>query len=398
MRKIARNNPETAVKLWKILENKHDFNENHWGTIVKEIGLSLARKLDPNATKWLDSIPVGMVNKEVYDARLKLAVNHNAWEHITKVYADLPEEESRSSKWRYWHARALEMLGNREASQTALINLSKTRDYYGFLASARTLKAYAFNNQPNDLPEEVIESVLSMPAIIRAYELKHVDKIHVGRTEWSKALEEMNDQQRLAAAQIAAKWEVPNWAIVALANASNKNDLLLRFPKTYSDLIHKEARYNDIDPELLFAITRQESAFIPTAKSPVGALGLMQIMPQTGKMLARLNRESLHSHHELLKPEKNIRLGSKYVRMMLDKHQQNPALAAASYNAGPHRVANWLPSYDMPTDSWIETIPYKETREYVQNVLTYTVIYQQLLGKTPRLNKYMPIITGSKRK
>jgi len=398
MKKIARTNPEMAVKLWKILESKHNFNETHWGTIVKEIGLSLARKLDSNATKWLDSVPAGMLNREVYDARLKLAVHHNAWQTITKIYTELPEEDARSNKWQYWHARALEMVGNREASQTKLTGLARERDYYGFLASARILKPPAFNHQPNNLPDDVIDSVLRIPGVIRAYELMQVDKVHVGRTEWSKALEDMNDQQRLAAAQIAARWEVPNWAIVALANASNKNDLLLRFPKTYSDLIHKEARYNDLDPELLFAITRQESAFIPTAKSPVGALGLMQIMPKTGKMLARMNKETLHNHHELLKPEKNIRLGSKYVRMMLDKHQQNPALAAASYNAGPHRVANWLPEYDMPTDSWIETIPYKETREYVQNVLTYAVIYQQLLGKTPRLNKYMPIINGSKRK
>jgi soluble lytic murein transglycosylase len=123
----------------------------------------------------------------------------------------------------------------------------------------------------------------------------------------------------------------------------------------------------------------------------------MQIMPKTGKVIAKANKESFKHQSELLQPAKNIRFGSKYVRMMLDRHQQNPALAAASYNAGPHRVAAWLPDYDMPADCWIETIPFRETREYVQNVLTYTVIYQQLLGKTPRMNKYMPIINGKRR-
>ncbi len=123
----------------------------------------------------------------------------------------------------------------------------------------------------------------------------------------------------------------------------------------------------------------------------------MQLMPQTGRMVARLSREPLRHHSDLLKPDKNIRLGSFYLRMMLDQNQQNHALAAASYNAGPHRVANWIPEYDTPVDSWIETIPFKETREYVQNFLTYTVIYQRLLGKTPKMNKYMPIITGMKR-
>jgi soluble lytic murein transglycosylase len=397
IKKIAKTNPQDAVKLWKTLEEKHEFSEFHWGSVIKEIGLSLSRKLDPNADKWLATVPNQLQGKEIYDARLKLAVHNNNWQTIDSVYHTLPAAELESEKWQYWHARAQEMLGHREASQAALIKLAQMRNYYGFLASARVLQPYALNNESNSLPSEIVDEVSQRPAIIRAYELKQIGRVHTGRTEWYKALEGMNDQQRLAAAQLAAEWEVPNWAIVALAKAANKNDLLLRFPKTYSNFIHKEAKHNDIDPALLFAITRQESAFIPSARSPVGALGLMQIMPNTGKMLARANRESLNSHLELLKPDKNIRLGSKYVRMMLDKYQQNPALAAASYNAGPHRVAKWLPEYDMPADSWIETIPFKETREYVQNVLTYAVIYKQLLGSTPRLNHYMPIISGTKR-
>lgn len=397
IKKIAKTNPQAAVKLWQELESKHKFTEQHWGTVVKEIGLSLARKYDPNAPKWLEKIPKELVNKEVYDAYLKYAVHHNNWQTIATVYATLPAEEANSDKWQYWHGRSLEMLGDREASQAVLNKLAQTRNYYGFLASARILKPYALNHDPGDLPSEVLKKVAQKPPIIRAHELKLIDRVHTGRTEWYKALEGMNDQERLAAAQLAAKWSVPNWAIVALAKAANKNDLLLRFPKTYSEIIHKEAKHNQIDPAILFAITRQESAFIPTAKSPVGALGLMQIMPSTGKVLAKVHREPYRSNNELLKPEKNIRYGSKYVRMMLDKHQQNPALAAASYNAGPHRVTNWLPEYDMPADGWIETIPFKETREYVQNVLAFAVIYKQLLGGTPKLNAYMPIINGKNR-
>lgn len=395
--KIAKTNPQNAVKLWKLLEKKHDFNDQHWGLAVKEIGLALARKYDPHAEKWLDSIPANLDGKDVHDARLKLAVSKNAWSKIAKLYIDLPEEESQTEKWQYWYARSMEMLGDRKASQEILGTLAMGRTYYGFCASARILKPFAFNHEPSQIPKENINKLLLKAPIIRAHELKQIGRFHVGKTEWNKALEAMDDSQRLAAAHLATKWDMPNWAIVALSTGSNKNDLLLRFPRNYSDHIHKESKHNSLDPEILFAITRQESAFIPTARSPVGALGLMQIMPMTGKMLAKLNNESLHNHMDLLNPEKNIRLGSKYVRMMLDKCQQNLALAAASYNAGPHRVTKWLPEYDMPTDSWIETIPFKETREYVQNVLTYTVIYQQLLGKTPKLSKYMPIINGQKR-
>ncbi len=395
--KVARKNPQHAVKLWKNLETKHKFNEHHWALVVKEIGLALARKFDPNADKWLASIPPAQVTKDVNDARLKLAVANNKWETIAKIYPTLPEEESKADKWQYWNARALEMLGDRELSQELLIKLSTVRTYYGFMASARVLRPYAFNHEKTTIPKETIDNILLRPAVIRAHELKQIGRVHTGRTEWYKALVGMDDAQRLAAAHLATEWDVPNWAIVALAKAEHKNDLHLRFPRHYSDYIHREAKNNNLDPELLFAITRQESAFIATAKSPVGALGLMQIMPNTGKLIAKVCREAFKNHSDLLIPEKNIRFGSKYVRMMLDKYQQNPALAAASYNAGPHRVASWLPEYDMPADSWIELIPFKETREYVQNVLTYTVIYQQILGKTPRMAKYMPIIYGTKR-
>ncbi len=395
--KIAKNSPEDAVRLWQEWERRHAFNEHHWGVLVKEIALMLAKKRDPNAEKWLETVPKELATKEVTDAQLKIAVSKNGWQTIAKVYLTLSEEESTTDKWQYWYARALEMLGNREASQEILHNLSQYRNYYGFLASSRLLKAYSFNHENHDIPQEVLNKILLKPAIIRAHELKQIGRAHVGKTEWVKALSDLNDQERLAAASLAQEWDMPNWSIVALANASNKNDLVLRFPKNFSDYIHREARHNDIDPEVLFAITRQESAFIPSAKSPAGAMGLMQLMPQTGKMVARLRKEPLRHHTELLKPEKNIRLGSYYLRMMLDQYQQNHALAAASYNAGPHRVANWIPEYDIPVDSWIETIPFKETREYVQNFLTYTVIYQRLLGKTPKMSKYMPIINGVKR-
>lgn len=395
--KVARKNPQQAVKLWKNLEKQHKFNEHHWALVVKEIGLALSRRFDPNADKWLSSIPAAQLTKDVNDARLKLAVATNKWDTISKVYKTLPPEESSTDKWQYWYARALEMTGDREASQEVLTKLSSVRTYYGFMASMRLVRPYAFNHVATEIPKEITQSVLLKPAVIRAHELKQIGRVHTGRTEWYKALVDMDDSQRLAAAYLATEWDVPNWAIVALSKAAHKNDLLLRFPRHYSDYIHREAKNNNIDPEFLFAITRQESAFIPTAKSPVGALGLMQIMPNTGKQIAKVNRESFKHHNELLIPEKNIRFGSKYVRMMLDQHQQNPALAAASYNAGPHRVTSWLPEFDMPADSWIETIPFKETREYVQNVLTYAVIYQQILGKTPRMAKYMPVIYGTKR-
>ena len=116
----------------------------------------------------------------------------------------------------------------------------------------------------------------------------------------------------------------------------------------------------------------------------------MQLMPATAQMVAR--KHSFPGTPNLLEPIINIKLGSRYLKMMLDQHNNNAVLATAAYNAGPGRIKKWLPTFDMAADLWIETIPYKETREYVKNVLTYTAIYQEILGKKPTLSRHMPHI------
>jgi soluble lytic murein transglycosylase len=114
------------------------------------------------------------------------------------------------------------------------------------------------------------------------------------------------------------------------------------------------------------------------ANSPVGAKGLMQLMPRTAKQLARKTL----SNSYLLNAGNNINLGTKYLRQLLDSNKGNQVLATASYNAGPHRVKSWLKNASsLPADIWIETIPYKETREYVKSVLAYQQIYQSKVGQ-----------------
>jgi soluble lytic murein transglycosylase len=121
---------------------------------------------------------------------------------------------------------------------------------------------------------------------------------------------------------------------------------------------------------------RQESAFMWNAKSSAGALGLMQIMPRTGKQLAHglaLRRM------DLLDPEQNIRLGSVYLRQLLKLFDGNATLATASYNVGPNRVKHFQGLYQrLPKDVWVEILPWKETRDYVKSVSLARSIYSQI--------------------
>jgi soluble lytic murein transglycosylase len=167
------------------------------------------------------------------------------------------------------------------------------------------------------------------------------------------------------------------------------DDLELRFPLAYHDRVMEQARAKDLDPAWMYAIVRQESAFIADARSPAGALGLMQIMPGTGRKIGRGLDKPLKSRDQLLDADVSLEFGSTYLRTLLDQLNEHPVLVAAAYNAGPHRVERWRPAeHNVSADLWIENIPYRETREYVRRVLAYTAIYEQRLGrKSVRLSQ-----------
>jgi soluble lytic murein transglycosylase len=122
------------------------------------------------------------------------------------------------------------------------------------------------------------------------------------------------------------------------------------------------------------------------AQSPVGARGLMQLMPATAKETAGKLNVPYRDEQQLFEPLFNLRLGSAYLKRLLDVYDGNRILAAAAYNAGPGRVRRWRDQNDRkPMDVWIEAIPYQETRLYVQNILAFDLIYQHQLQQPLQL-------------
>ena len=157
------------------------------------------------------------------------------------------------------------------------------------------------------------------------------------------------------------------------------------------------------DPALVHAIIRQESSFAPQARSPVGAAGLMQVMPATAKATAR-RIGAKHSAKALHDPAHNLRLGTAYVADLLDQYGGSVLMAAAAYNAGPGRVRSWVNWLGDPRDrdrdiaNWVESIPFRETRNYVQRVLEATLVYRaRLTGAPARLGPHVASFSGSAR-
>jgi soluble lytic murein transglycosylase len=180
--------------------------------------------------------------------------------------------------------------------------------------------------------------------------------------------------------------QAEGWHRLAIdaANAGRAWDALdLRFPLAYVDAFERRAARRELSASELMAIARRESAFFPGARSPVGARGLMQLMPSTGIAVARQTGIKLDVS-ELYDVDHNLDLGSAYYRQLLDRFDGNRAVALAAYNAGPNRVQHWVGN-GLPVDAWIETIPYRETRDYVKAVLAYSVVFDHRLGRKAQL-------------
>jgi soluble lytic murein transglycosylase len=196
----------------------------------------------------------------------------------------------------------------------------------------------------------------------------------------------------VVAAKLAQRLGLDNLAIQTAAKAGYWDDLSLRFPLGFNGPVLQAAQSQQVDPALVYALVRRESAFDPNVGSPAGALGLMQLMPATGALMARQRGEALPSANALLEPGRNLRFGTAYLRGLLERFGNHFALAAAAYNAGPNRVERWLPKgLPMPADLWVETIPYSETRQYVAAVLANVVVYQVRLGQPlRRIGDWLP--------
>ncbi len=151
------------------------------------------------------------------------------------------------------------------------------------------------------------------------------------------------------------------------------------YPRAYRNTVEKWSRKEVVPDEFIWAIMKQESQFKRDAISPVGALGLMQVMPMTGYKMSRLRGHNGFTPQQLLEPEGAVEMGSAYLKRLLKKFNEQTPLVAAAYNAGPHRADHWMNSFGhLSLDEFIEHIPFAETRNYVKKVLNNQQIYREI--------------------
>lgn len=303
--------------------------------------------------------------------------------------ADLFKKLFKAEEYReralYWHARASAAAGDSALAAENYATLKK--DFpYGFY----TLRAPKSSSEPADdsipkLPADPRESFPMPDGFERVKALISLGLLDDAGTELAfirKNPGKVKNEPGLARLYL----EIGNHnAAMALYKSSllkrtseNRKAWTALYPKAYADLILKYSEKAGVDPNLAFAVMRSESAFAPSATSPVGARGLMQLMPHTAALVLK---EKKIDPDRLYDPELNIRLGTKHLRELIDQYNGNLVAVIASYNAGSHNVNRWLKTYSgLQTEEFIESIPFGETRDYVKKVLATADLYKRLYG------------------
>lgn len=343
-------------------------------------------------------LPFSPEEAEIY---ARQAIRFSAWESLIRAIDAMSVTQKQEDRWQYWLARASEQRGDARAKETAqeiFKKLAQGDDYHNLLAKDHFGKKYSSipeNAQPSNRDVQRLNQDIHFN---RAFALRRVDAPdHYINREWNWAVRQAylkhDDGLLLAAAKRATDMGWYDRAIYAADRTQNKHNYSYRYAMPHQSYVVSHSRNAGIDPAWAYGLMRQESRFVSHARSHVGAGGLMQIMPNTAKLIARQMGES-YNPAALTDMNTNIRYGTYYLSMIQSQLSNSPVLATAGYNAGPNRARRWQPeTQTIAADQYTETIPLTETRDYVKHVMTNAIHYGVLLGQGAQsLEKRMNII------
>jgi soluble lytic murein transglycosylase len=392
--RVAYTDPDEAMRLWRELKGKYEFFGEDESYVLRNVGILAAQAQHPQAVEWLSAVPADPQDETLLQWRVRAAIRNREWQTGLRFLANLPEVEQKDSEWRYWKARMLELTDEKRKARALYRELAAERSYYGFLAADRIGQPYAMQHVSVQASPEEVSGMLARPGIQMAKELFTMGDTVAARRQWSWVTRRLNSRDLAVAAVLAREWGWYDRAILTVSQSDHLDDLELRFPVLYRDIVEANAQQNNIDPDWVYGVMRQESAFVADARSGAGALGLMQLMPLTGRLTGRRINVRVPSNSAILNIETNLKLGTSYLKNVLDANGGNQVLATASYNAGPNRVHDWLPeSVSLDADVWVDTVPYNETRNYVKNVMAFTTVYAYRLETAMRrLQERMPAV------
>ena len=400
--RMAGNDPEAAAaqleQPWA-RELTPEMAATAWGAVAKQAAL----KLMPGAAgtyqrAWAlqreSGLPPAFTDDWLaWNVRAALRLPAQAkerWPMIATAVDAMSAPEQKDPAWVYWKARAVHGRAAagpggdaaRAASQQLLASIVSPLTFYGQLAIEDLGQRIVMPAVPAALSAAERVAAAARPGFDRALQLIQIGLRGEGVREWNFTLRGLNDRELLAAAQRACEREIWDRCINSSDRSRTEIDLAQRYPTPYRAEVVAAARDIGLDPAYVYGLIRQESRFIMDARSHVGASGLMQLMPATARWTAK--KIGLDFKPEMItQRDVNLKLGTAYLKLVLDDFGGSAPMAAAAYNAGPSRPRRWREGAVQEAAAWAEGIPFNETRDYVKKVLSNATVYAALLQTVP---------------
>lgn len=372
---LARHDPGVAEALLASIQERLKLDATQRGQVLNQIALWSAASYLPDSARRFSKVPEGAWDERLHEWQMREALARGDDAAALTAIAAMPDTQRNDPRWRYFAARLRERRGDLSA-RDSYAALAGEANYYGFLAAERIDAPYALCALGVAQDKALHQRVKAKPGFIRALELHAIGQMTWARREWEALKSDLSEAERPIAVALAQAAGWYDRGPVTLRNGEELRYYQQRFPLPYRRQIEREAKKYDLDPAWIAALIRAESAWAADARSHADARGLMQLLPSTARAEAKKRSLRYPGANGLYKANDNLRIGIAHLASMLDKHGGEPFLATAAYNAGPTPVGRWLaqrPPQDI--DLWIETIPYRETREYVARILAFAVVY-----------------------
>lgn len=387
--RLARSDPRGAERHRLALSKRYQFSADQIGQMQRGIAIFAAADRLDSAGPWFARMDPAQMDDQAWAWRLRALLNRREFAPAMRALEDLPQALREDSRWSYVGGRLAEINGDQTRAKQWFQSAAAEGSFHGFLAADRIEAPYALCDQTPQLSTEQRAAALADPTIARALAWWRLGERSRAFSEWWFGLQRWAQPLRHSAGLLAAEAQWYDAAVWALNGDVARRYYSARFPLAHMATTRKAAQSNGLAASWVRGLIRAESVWNPYARSSANAHGLMQLLPGTARDVAR--RHGLAGSNKLNDPDSNIALGSAYLHDLKKRYGGQPILATAAYNAGPGAVDRWPVAADMPIDLWIETIPYKETREYVPRVLAFTVIYDwRADGKIRRLSDRLP--------
>ena len=379
LERAARKDPQatrTAWVKWRALFPEAD---RLYGN--GRLAFHAARQHVPDANLWYREAAGAPLTDEQHAWRVRAALRAQDMGDVRAATDAMPAALAQDPAWRYWRARALAAEGRADDAKRLHAELAKEFHFYGLLSAETLGMPFAPPARTAPPAPEAVAAFGAKPAVARVVKLAQLDMRAESLREWVPVLRGADDELLLTAAEFARRQGLTDRAINTADRTVARHDFALRYLTPYQPQFAAAAKVNDVDEAVLFSIARQESRFIADIVSSAGAQGLMQLMPATARWIAKQMGESGYKPSQIADVDLNTRYGAFYFRHLLERLDNQPALAAAAYNAGPGRAQAWRPAVSLEGAAWVETIPFNETRDYVKKVLANLMFYSHALGR-----------------